>query len=84
MFHKFRVFPQIMKIKQHTEELNGFFQQEKTNNKTTYLDLTITQLCRAAVKRCTSSKVKIRCVCGAEIQAAIYLSALQTAEWSVF
>jgi hypothetical protein len=45
MFHKFRAFPQIMKIKRHTEKLNGFLQQDKTNNETTYVGLTITQLC---------------------------------------
>jgi hypothetical protein len=77
MFHKFRASPQIMKIKRHTEELNGFLQQEKTNNETTYLGLTITQLCRAAVRSCTSSKVKIRCVYGTEIQTAVFLSALR-------
>jgi len=69
MFHKFRAFPQVMKMKGHTEELNGFLQQEKTNNETTYLGLTITQMCRVAVKRCKNSKVKIVCT---EVQTAIF------------
>jgi hypothetical protein len=84
MCHTFRALPQIMKIKRHTEELNGFLQQEKANNDTTYLSLTITQLCRKAVRTCTSTKVKIRCVYGTEIQTAAILSTLRMTEWSCF